>query len=151
MAHLSYIILVFAILHYLVVPTVSSTNQCDKLAQQLTSLQAEVDTLSQRPSPSHSTCVGHVSPNEFQPYLPWGIVVHVTTNRCQFQTTPVYLTSLRGTGHHWQAIGVSSVYDATPSNFKIYLSYLDPEVRNTTQLIDLAIQYQWTVEWVGME
>ncbi len=151
MTRLFHLVIALGILHNLIVPSTCSAELHSNLAEQLTYLQAQIDALSVRLSSSYLTCSGRVSTNEFKPYLPKGIVTYVNTSHCHFKSTPIYLTNLRGNGNNWQAVGMNSIYDAAPDKFRIYLTFVEEGGRNTTTLLKWVKEYQWELDWVGIE
>jgi hypothetical protein len=74
-----------------------------------------------------------------------GIYVDVDTSSAGFTSTPIYITSLGGQAHHWRTVGASSIYEATPTSFRIYLQGLDaitPQFANKNN---------WHIQWIGIE
>ena len=74
-----------------------------------------------------------------------GIYVDVDTSSAGFTSTPIYITSLGGQAHHWRTVGASSIYEATPTSFRIYLQGLDaitPQFAN---------ENNWHIQWIGIE
>lgn len=69
-------------------------------------------------------CSGQTSSSDWRPYSGGGGGTHVDvdTSYCGFCGQPIYVSSLTGTGFHWQTTGASSIYLATPYSFRIYLS-----------------------------
>jgi hypothetical protein len=76
-----------------------------------------------------------------------GIMMEINTEDHAFQTTPIYLTSLRGDTDHWLLVGTSSIYEPTPQGFKIYLRYADDSPLNAER----ACQRHWCVQWIALE
>ena len=76
-----------------------------------------------------------------------GIVVIVDTSSGRFSGTPVYITSIGGKTKHWTTTGASSIYKATSTSFKIYIR----KVNNAEITLDQANQYEWHINWIGME
>ena len=75
-----------------------------------------------------------------------GIYVDVDTSSAGFTRTPIYITSLGGDAHHWGVTGASSIYEATPTSFRIYLKR--PDVTLNSQY---AKDYHWYIQWIGIE
>src|SRR5438105_15297019 len=79
-------------------------------------------------------------------YSPTGIYVDVNTSSAGFTTTPVYVTSLAGNSSHWATTGASSVYNPTPTGFRVYVRWVD----NSPLTPATANGFQWRISWVGM-
>lgn len=75
-----------------------------------------------------------------------GIYVDVDTSSAGFTRTPIYITSLGGDAHHWGVTGASSIYEATPTSFRIYLE--SPDLTINSQY---AKDYHWYIQWIGIE
>lgn len=76
-----------------------------------------------------------------------GIFVDVNTTAAHLTGTPVYVTSIGGTSHHWATTGATSIYSATATGFRVYVRYADggpltPAVANG---------FQWHINWIAME
>jgi hypothetical protein len=84
---------------------------------------------------------------DWQPYNENGIVVQVDTSAAGFSSTPVYVTSLGGTGSMWSTSGGSSVYDPTSTSFKIYLRWIDGHDIDPA----LADSKKWHINWIGIQ
>jgi hypothetical protein len=84
----------------------------------------------------------------WQPYSGnTGVYLDVDTSAGKFTTTPKYLTSLGGTSSHWAATGVTSIYDATPTGFRVYVRWSNGSALTPAQ----ANSFQWHVNWLGVE
>lgn len=70
------------------------------------------------------------------------IYIDVDASRCGNSLTPSYRTSLGGLSFHHQPSGIASIYSATPTGFRIYLT-------NTGLTTDIANFYGWYVNWVA--
>jgi hypothetical protein len=75
-----------------------------------------------------------------------GIYVDVDTSSDKFTTTPIYITSLGGKINHWWTTGATSIYDPTPTGFRVYVRYstggpLTPAMAN---------QYGWHINWIAV-
>lgn len=82
----------------------------------------------------------------WQVYDTSGIYVDVDTSAAGFSRLPVYVTSLGGHAHHWEAIGGASVYQPTASGFRVYVRFasgapLTPGYANSQG---------WVVNWIGV-
>jgi len=74
------------------------------------------------------------------------LYVDVDTSSAGFTEMPLYFTSLGGKTSHWIAIGVNSVYKATPTGFRIYI-YSGDERPLTPEY---ANENEWHIQWLGM-
>jgi len=70
-----------------------------------------------------------------------GLRYDVDIKHCGFTKTPTITTSLEGTSNHWTASGTSSIYNASPSGFTMYL-------RHTAR--SGAKSRKWNVEWIAV-
>ncbi len=75
----------------------------------------------------------------------YGAYVEVDTSSAGFTATPLYLTSLGGTGGHWFVAGPSAVYSPSADGFKVYLRWLE---RGYSQdLVPYAQKAKWHINW----
>jgi hypothetical protein len=75
-----------------------------------------------------------------------GIFVDIDTSSAGFKTTPIYITSLGGNNGHWGTTGATSIYQATPQGFRVYVRWssggeLTPTVAN---------QVGWHINWIAV-
>jgi hypothetical protein len=75
-----------------------------------------------------------------------GVFVDVNTSSAGFTTTPIYITSLGGTGFIWETTGATSIYVPTPTGFRVYVRF--PDGRSLTPAF--ANQYQWHINWIAV-
>jgi hypothetical protein len=80
----------------------------------------------------------------WQPYAT-GIFVDVDTSFAGFTQTPLYITSLGGNGAQWETTGATSIYQPTPTGFRVYVrlssgASLTPAFAN---------QYGWHINWIA--
>ncbi|WP_024770401.1 T9SS type A sorting domain-containing protein [Aquimarina macrocephali] len=106
---------------------------------------------------------GVTSPNDWVNYNTTGIYVDVNTTACAFKTTPHYLVTLESIGNkgfHWYISGTSSIYNATPTGFRIYLRWADaPSDLPTVGSLNFpnplrastAKNREWVIRWTGIE
>ncbi|MEM9320461.1 MAG: hypothetical protein AAGA70_15870 [Pseudomonadota bacterium] len=73
-------------------------------------------------------------------------VIRVDTSDVGFQTTPVYLPSLGGDGGHWMVEGTSSVYQASPTGFDVYIRWTDRSV----DVLQMTTERNLTINWVAI-
>jgi len=74
-----------------------------------------------------------------------GVFVDVNTSSFGFQYTPIYITSLGAKLGSWGVIGATSIYNPTPTGFRVYVRYatggsLTPAVAN---------QNGWHINWIA--
>jgi hypothetical protein len=108
--------------------------------------------------PTKKTASGQTRPgrtNWKDYYLPEGsdniagIYVDVDTSGAKFTKTPVYVTSLGGADEHWKTTGATSIYQATPKGFRVYIRWA-PVPPPSTLTAALANQNRWHINWIGM-
>lgn len=86
----------------------------------------------------------------WKPYVgTFGIYLDVDTSAAGFTSTPIYITSLGGASYHWMTTGATSIYNATPTGFRVYLrpTYSDGRKINP----NFANEKLWHIQWIGME
>jgi hypothetical protein len=72
----------------------------------------------------------------------------IDTSNCNFNSTPLYFTSITGDSVHWRLTGYGAIYVPSQNSFTIYASsYNYP---NSTQLLSFSQIYQWNVSWFGL-
>jgi hypothetical protein len=76
----------------------------------------------------------------------YGLYVDIDTSKAKFKKTPVYFTSLSGTGNHYVLTGIEAVYSATKKGFRVYV-----RIPNQRLTVDYAKQRKWTINWIGIE
>jgi len=74
-----------------------------------------------------------------------GVYYDVDISDCGFQRIPTVTTAVEGSGSHWRSLGTSSIYNTSPSTFRIYLfnEKKDPQG-------GVAEQLKWNVEWIAV-
>ena len=74
--------------------------------------------------------------------------VDVDISRCGFVKIPNIVISVEGSGAaHHRALGTSSVHNATPTGFRVYLQNAGAEVHRS--LLNTP-QYQWNIDWIAV-
>lgn len=68
---------------------------------------------------------------------------------------PVYVCSLVGESHHWSTTGASSVYNPTPSGFRINLcnavvSCTDGTCEYPPLEVERARRFKWRINWIAV-
>jgi hypothetical protein len=76
-----------------------------------------------------------------------GVFIDVDTSAGRFSSTPIYVTSIVGNTSHWATTGATSIYNPTPTGFRVYVRWVDGGPLTTEQ----ATQYAWYINWIGME
>jgi len=106
---------------------------------------------------------GVTSPNDWVDYNSTGIYVDVDTKSCSFNTTPHYLVTLESIGnkgYHWYISGAPSLYNVTPTGFRVYLRWTDapsdlatiPSLNFPNPLrASTAKNREWVIRWTGIE
>ncbi|MBW1298001.1 T9SS type A sorting domain-containing protein [Aquimarina litoralis] len=106
---------------------------------------------------------GVTSPSDWVDYNTTGIYVDVDTKSCGFTTTPHYLVTLESIsnkGFHWYISGVPSIYNVTPTGFRVYLRWTDaPSDLPTVGSLNFpnplrastAKDRDWVIRWTGIE
>jgi len=82
----------------------------------------------------------------WQVYSANGVFLDVDTSAGKFTTTPKYITSIGGTSSHWATTGATSVYNATPTGFRVYVRFSDGSALTPAT----ANSFQWHINWVGV-
>ena len=84
----------------------------------------------------------------WQPYSGTaGVFLDVDTSSGKFTAIPRYFASLGGSSSHWATTGASSIYNATPTGFRVYVRWSDGSALTVAQ----ANSYQWHINWLGVE
>jgi hypothetical protein len=91
-----------------------------------------------------STPVGNTDWQQY--YDGEGVFVDVDTSSAGFKSTPIYITSIGGTGFHWGTTGATSIYLPTPTGFRVYVRWstggaLTPATAN---------QLGWHINWIAV-
>jgi hypothetical protein len=87
--------------------------------------------------------VGRTQTNQWVQYSSDGIYVDVSTASAGFTQTPYYFTSLVGNTMHWVVRGSSSLYDPSPTGFRVYIHYEGITVSN-------ANDWGWYINWIAI-
>jgi hypothetical protein len=75
-----------------------------------------------------------------------GVYVDVDTSSAGAKTTPIYITSLGGRLAHWSTTGATSIYEPTPTGFRVYVRWsaggpLTPAEANFNE---------WHINWIAV-
>jgi hypothetical protein len=93
-----------------------------------------------------STPMGNTAWQPYDNINGGGVFVDVDTSSAGFTTTPIYITSLGGIGVHWATTGATSIYDATPTGFRVYVRLSSGGSLTPA----LANQYGWHINWIAV-
>jgi hypothetical protein len=74
-----------------------------------------------------------------------GIYIDIDTSDAHFPFTPTYVCSLHGSSEYWATTGGSSIYNASPTSFRVYVRRADGSALSPGDAANL----QWHVQWVG--
>lgn len=89
---------------------------------------------------------GETKTDKWQQYSTNGIFIDVDTSPAKFSKTPIYITAIHGSSNHWTTNGASSVYEASPTGFRIYI------YKSGTNITpDYAKKRNWRIQWIGIE
>jgi len=72
------------------------------------------------------------------------VYVDVDTSACKYTDTPSIVTALHGASDHWRTQGVHSIYRATKTGFRVYVSHA-----NVKLTAAMAEEKKWAVAWIG--
>jgi hypothetical protein len=93
---------------------------------------------------------GQTSINDWMTYHTGnGVYVDVNTAAAGFKSIPHYVVSLYGKSQHWAVTGVTSIYNASISGFRVYLRW---SVSGNIPLNAAHAQEKgWYLRWTGIE
>ena len=88
----------------------------------------------------------------WEEYVPNGVKLWIDTSSAEFKETPRYFTSLGGDGYHWSTTGATSIYEASPEGFRIYV-YKDPAFFQKGEKMgpEYANEKRWHINWLAIE
>ena len=96
---------------------------------------------------SGNTTPGSTNWQQYSPPANTGVYIDVDTSSAGFTSTPVYTTSIGGNSSHWSTTGATSIYNATPNGFRVYVRWANGNQLTPTQANNL----NWHINWIGME
>ncbi len=76
-----------------------------------------------------------------------GVFLDIDTSAAGFRTTPRYITALNGSSSHWATTGATSIYNATPTGFRVYVRWSDGSSLTPAQ----ANSLRWHLHWLAVE
>jgi hypothetical protein len=76
------------------------------------------------------------------------VYVDVDTTKCDYDgpDTPSLVTALHGSSNHWRTQGVHSIYMATKTGFRVYVSHAEQSITPAE-----AEANKWAVAWIGSQ
>jgi hypothetical protein len=96
--------------------------------------------------PSQIVSSGHTAGKAWQKYggpgAP-GIYLDIDTSIHAFPQTPTYTAALYGNDAHWATTGVTSIYNAKPTGFRVYVRFSDGAALTP----ELAQANGWYIRW----
>jgi len=75
----------------------------------------------------------------------YGLYYDVDISDCGFKTVPTVTTAVEGTSTHWRTTGTSSIYNTSPSAFRMYLENTSHNPQNGA-----AESNKWNIEWIAV-
>jgi hypothetical protein len=75
-----------------------------------------------------------------------GVFVDVDTSSAGFKTTPIYITSLGGRLGHWGTTGATSIYEPTPTGFRVYVRWSTGGLLTPAE----ANGAGWHINWIAV-
>ena len=92
-------------------------------------------------------CTGESNPADWLDYSqPGSMYTEVDMSHCGFVDNPTVITSLHGDSAHWTVEGPSSVYNVTPTGFRVYLQDDDVTVDSA-----YATSRNWRIQFIATE
>lgn len=88
------------------------------------------------------------------PYTLWqlfssdGITMTIDTSSCNFNSTPLYFTSMAGYTNHWDLGGYTAIYGPSKSSFTVYARSLTG--LSNTGILSWSQSYNWSVNWFAI-
>ena len=76
-----------------------------------------------------------------------GVYVDIDTSGCGFSSTPRYFTSIGGRSGHWATTGATSIYNPTPTKFRIYIRWANGGSLTPAS----ANGRKWHINWFAVE
>ena len=75
------------------------------------------------------------------------VYVDVDMTGCGFAKIPNVVISVEGSSSHWMALGTSSVYNTTPTSFRVYLKNDNSGVAKGNLNSE---SYKWNIDWIAV-
>ena len=81
-----------------------------------------------------------------------GIYIDVDTSAAKFKSTPVYTVALEGNGPMRLTCGLGSLYNVTPTGFRVYLTWaINLSTLPYPLTSTYATEHNWHIKWIGVE
>ena len=91
-------------------------------------------------------CVGHSPHMEWEAYGDENVYQDIDISQCNFTQTPEIFTSMSGTGWHWMATGMTSIYSESSTSFRVYIHHIS----DGTNSIDYSSTRYWSMNWMAI-
>lgn len=91
-------------------------------------------------------CVGHTPHMQWEAYGDENVYQDIDISQCNFSQTPEIFTSMSGTGWHWMATGMTSLYLETATSFRVYIHHISDD----THSIDYSETRYWSMNWMAI-
>lgn len=75
------------------------------------------------------------------------VYTDIDMSDCGFVKIPNVVISVEGKSHHWEVLGSSSVYNTTPTTFRVYLKNENAGL-DKSRLNDKL--FLWNIEWIAV-
>jgi len=83
---------------------------------------------------------------DWKQYTSSSLYLDVDTSSVGFTETPIYITSLGGNSGHWTIVGATSIYQATPTGFRVYIRWINGAPITPEQ----ANLWKWHIQWMAI-
>ena len=93
-------------------------------------------------------CAGIASYTLWQVHTSTSLYMTISTSSCNFSRTPLYFTSMAGTGSHYGLTGYGAIYSSSNNSFTIYIQNVFSW--SSTTMTSLANSNVWNVNWFGL-
>lgn len=133
---------------------------CITLALPVNALAGEVNVIPLDGASGYKIATGSTSScdtdwNEYEDYgNGYGIFVNIDTSAAGFTETPLYFTSLSGEAFHWTTTGATSIYNADPTGFRVYVFQTmdNSHIPGGDVLVtpEFAKSYKWHINWMAI-
>ena len=93
-------------------------------------------------------CGGVTTSPSWVTYQTNGLTLTIDTSSCQFNSTPLYFTSIHATGEHFVLVGYTAIYGASKTSFIVYVTSVVGW--NSVLMLNLSSTNRWDVNWLSM-
>ena len=125
----------------------SFESQLKNLTDNMDVLRLNLTTLTRTINNTPKICMGVTPPSNWSSFYADTLTIRVDTSSCKFPRTPKYFTSVTGTLYHYIVTGHSSIYDAQPGRFDLYVR---GGGASASDMLSWSKQYRWTIQWIGV-